>query len=59
MEKEKELLKLQEDLKKLRQDNYDIAMVYGSELCAGDMFNQEKILEDKIIKLEKELNGLL
>jgi len=52
MEKEKELLKLEEDLKKLRQNNYDIAMMYGSELCAGDMFRQEKILEDKIQKLK-------
>jgi hypothetical protein len=55
--KKEELLKLQSELNTLRQNNYDIAMVYGSELCAGDMFRKEKVIEDKIIKLEKELNG--
>ncbi|KKM06799.1 hypothetical protein LCGC14_1740360 [marine sediment metagenome] len=52
-----ELNKVREELKELRKNNRDAWNVYGSELCAGDMIGQERLLEEQIARAElKELN---
>lgn len=45
--------KLKKELSELREDNLDMWNTYGSELCAGNMFANEKKLEDQIKKLEE------
>lgn len=57
MDKIKKLEELKEELKNLKEYNRDSWMTYGSELCAGDMFYKESVLEDKIRKLTEEINN--
>ena len=50
-----EIQKLKLELEELKKLNSSACDIYGSELCASDMLNKEKQLEDKIKKLENEL----
>jgi hypothetical protein len=50
----KTLEELEKELEELRKSNYDSWMRYGSELCTGDMIEQEEKLEERINKLKEE-----
>jgi hypothetical protein len=54
MNKEEKIKKLEKKLEKLRSHNQDAWEMYGSELCAGAMIDNEKKLEEEIEKLKKE-----
>ena len=47
-----EIVKLEKQLDKLKRHNRDSWEIYGSELCAGDMFKKEEELQEKINKLK-------
>ena len=49
---EKQIEKLELELKELKESNLWAAEHYGSELCAGDMMGRERKLEEKIKKLK-------
>lgn len=46
--------KLLDTLKKTRESNRSCWDTYGSELCAGDMFREEEIIEKRIEKLRND-----
>lgn len=48
-----ELNNIKCELSRMKDTHYYAANTYGSELCAGDMINKEKELEDKIITYEQ------
>jgi len=50
--KQLEIEKLEKELKKLKEYNRDIWETYGSELCAGNMIENERVIEREIQKLE-------
>jgi hypothetical protein len=50
---EKTITQLLRELNELRKENLEVWKVYGSELCAGDMFAKEKNLEVKIEMLKE------
>lgn len=52
---EEELLNLKEELSYMKEQNLQLAKMYGSELCSNDMERAEKVLENKISLLEKDL----
>jgi len=53
---DKRLEKLEQSLDDLRKSNRSAWNTYGSELCAGGMIAEEKVLEDEIANLKKELS---
>jgi len=52
----KEINELVDDLKREKASNKASWDMYGSELCAGDMINKERVLEDKIAELRIDEN---
>ena len=50
---ERTIEQLEMELSKLRKDNIEAWKVYGSELCVGNMFAEEKNLEVKIETLKE------
>jgi len=52
MNTEKKIRKLEKKLEKMKSLHKSMWETYGSELCAGEMHNKEKDLEDKILKLK-------
>ena len=52
-----EIKKLKKELKKVEESNMAAWHMYGSELSTGGMIAEEKIIVDKIKKLEKKLIG--
>ena len=50
---EKTIEQLEGELSRLRKENLEAWKTYGSELCAGNMFAEEKNLEVKIEMLKK------
>jgi LPS O-antigen subunit length determinant protein (WzzB/FepE family) len=48
------LKKLETELENMRESHHSSWEMYGSELCAGDMYRQEDELEKKIEKLKNE-----
>jgi len=48
------LEELKQELKELEESNKAAWDMWGSELCAGDMERQERILKEQINKLERE-----
>jgi hypothetical protein len=53
----KEINELVQDLKREKVYNKSAWDTYGSELCAGDMINKERALENKIAKLRTDENS--
>lgn len=49
-----EIERLKKELDEVRRSNKSLWDIYGSELCAGDMINEEKQLEEQIKKLEEK-----
>lgn len=52
----KEINELVQDLKREKASNKASWDMYGSELCAGDMINKERALENKIAELRIDEN---
>jgi hypothetical protein len=50
----KEINKLVQNLQRLKAQNKDLWMTYGSELCTGDMIGKEETIELKIKMLADE-----
>ena len=57
MKNKKKLKKLKKELNEIKESHLAAWDMYGSELSTGGMIADEKILEDKIKKLEEKLNG--
>ena len=63
MKNKKTIEELEKELKELKESHRSMWDTYGSELCAGDMIQQEEKLEKEILKLKTikrwEEKGLL
>lgn len=46
------------ELVEMKKSNADAWNMYGSELCAGDMLEKERKIENKINQLKKEKNEM-
>lgn len=45
---------LERSLAKVKEKNRSLWDTYGSELCAGEMIEEERVIEEKIKHLKKE-----
>lgn len=52
MKNKKTIEELEKELKELKESHRSMWDTYGSELCAGDMIQQEEKLEKEILKLK-------
>lgn len=54
MDKKEKIKKLEKELEQMRAHNREAWDMYGSELCAGAMINEEEKLEREIEKLKED-----
>ena len=54
MDNIKKIAKLEKQLREMREDHMDASRIYGSELCAADMINKERLIEKQIEELKNE-----